>query len=131
VIFHHRTGAKWEPWGDNLRVPGFAYEEICLQALAELRELWDGRVDLESLIAVAPVEEAGLLRIRYFLYWLRGRDERVLALLPGGKIGEGRADWEERWRLEQAQGRSSLVIEGRRGDTCRLARGSDGVWRGR
>jgi hypothetical protein len=131
VIFQHRTGARWVAWGNNLHVTGFEYQAVCLEALRELREAWDGRVDLQQAIAAAPEGEAELLRGRYYLYRPLGSDERVLALLPGRRIGDGRAEWEQTWRVDDEDGRRALVIEGRTGPTCRLARGPDGVWRGR
>lgn len=130
-IFHHRTGAGWSAWGKNLRVPGFEHETVCLDALRELRELWDGRVDVEQAVAAAPDAEAELLRARHVLYRLVGSDERVLTLLPGGRIGGERSAWEQRWRVEQEQGVRTLVVEGQFGVTCRLARGRDAAWRGR
>jgi hypothetical protein len=130
-IFHHRTGAGWSAWGKNLRVPGFEHEVVCLDALRELRELWDGRVDVEQAVVAAPDAEAELLRARHVLYRLIGSDERVLTLLPGGKIGGGGSAWEQRWRVEQGQGVRTLVVEGQFGVTCRLALGQDGIWRGR
>jgi hypothetical protein len=69
--------------------------------------------------------------LRYFLYRRVGTDERVLALLPGWRIGQGGTEWERGWRLEEEQGRRILVIEGKAGDTCRLRQQADGGWRGR
>jgi hypothetical protein len=131
VIFQHRTGAKWTAWGRNLRVPGFEYEAVCLEALEELRREWDGRVDLAPAVARAPAPEAELLRQRYFLYRRVGSDERVLSLLPGRRIGEGGTRWEQTWHLEAAREGRRLVIEGLAGVTCTLLRDGDGVWRGR
>jgi hypothetical protein len=128
MIFPHRTGAKWTAWGQNFRVPGFEHEAVCLEALRELRQCWDGRVDLTQAIASAPAAEAELLQSRYFLYRRIGSDERVLTLLPGQGIGGG-TRWEQRWRVEVEQERRTLVVEGRDGVTCGLVRDPDGVWR--
>jgi hypothetical protein len=103
IIFHHRTGAKWTAWGQNLSMPGFAYESVCLEALRELRQHWDGSVDPEPAVASAPAPEAEILRTRYFLYRRVGSDERVLALLPGQRIGDGGSRWEQLWRLDEEQ----------------------------
>jgi hypothetical protein len=135
-VFQHRTGAKWTAWGENFRVPGFRHHAACLEALQELRQCWDGRVDLAHVLARAPASEAELLRSRYFLYRRTGSDARVLTLLPGGRIGggRGRGHWERTWRVERVEGeqdRAALVIEGQTGVTCSLTRGADGVWRGR
>jgi hypothetical protein len=129
-ILQHRTGAKWTAWGENFRVPGFDHHETCLDALRELRQLWDGRVDLTPALASATDLEAELLHSRYFLYRRIGSDERVLALLPGQRVGDGGTRWEQAWSFEQEQGRPVLVITGHAGVTCRLLRNADGVWRG-
>jgi hypothetical protein len=131
TIFHHRTGAKWVAWGKNFHAPGFEYEAVCLDALRELREEWDGHVDLEPAVASAPAREAELLRIRYYRYRCLGSDERVLSLLPGGWIGDGMPEWEQTWRVEGDDAGRTLIIEGQVGVTCRLAPDPDGVWRGR
>jgi hypothetical protein len=131
VVFHHRTGAKWVAWGKNVHVPGFEYESVCLDTLRELRQQWGGRVDLEPAIAAAPEREAELLRVRYYLYRRLGSEERVLSLLPGGRIGDGTTEWEEYWRVEDESEGRVLIIDGRVGITCRLTRDPDGAWRGR
>jgi hypothetical protein len=134
VIFQHRTGAKWSAWGENLRIPGFRYEEVCLDALRELRQRWDGRVDVPQTVASATgatPTDAASVQPGYFLYRRTGADQRVLALLPGQRIGEGRGQWEQEWRLEGERERPILVIEGYAGVTCKLTRAPDGVWRGR
>src|SRR5205823_11087278 len=44
AIFHHRPGAKWTAWGENVPIAGFPYEAACLEALHDLARRWDGRV---------------------------------------------------------------------------------------
>jgi hypothetical protein len=130
IAFHHRTGAKWSAWGKNFRVSAFEHEAVCLQALEELRQHWDGRVDAAQAVAGASAIEAELLRSRFYLYRRIGSDERVLSFLPGQRVGDGGTHWEQRWRLEEEPGCQSLVIEGWKGVTCTLFRDPDGVWRG-
>jgi hypothetical protein len=38
VLFQHRNGAKWS-LGENPRIPGFLFEDACLDLLAELRAM--------------------------------------------------------------------------------------------
>jgi hypothetical protein len=130
VIFHHRTGANWCAWGRNFDVPGFVHQAVCLEALRELRGLWDGRIEMEQTIAAAPQAEAELLRARYYLYRLLGSDERVLELLPGGRIGAGRGELEHTWRVNAEHGERTLILEGPFGIACMLTRAPDGAWRG-
>ena len=44
-IFQHRNMAKWDLLGENPRIPGFLYEQECRDYLAELRRLWNGRLN--------------------------------------------------------------------------------------
>ncbi len=46
-IFQHRNMAKWDLLGENPRIPGFLYEQECREYLAELRGLWNGRLNWE------------------------------------------------------------------------------------
>lgn len=68
------------------------------------------------------------LRYRYVRV---GFDERVLELLPGGRVGDGRDRCEEHWFVEHADSGLELILAGAGQVTCRLTRGADGVWRGR
>jgi hypothetical protein len=129
-IFQHRTGAKWNAWGKPFHVPGFPYEDACFEALRELRARWDGRIEISA--APSYVEsEARIVRARYFLYRVVGASERVLTLQPGGRIDDGKALWERRWRLEDGPDGPGLLLEGKAGTTCRLREEAGGVWRGR
>jgi hypothetical protein len=59
---------------------------------------------------------------RRYRYVRIGLDERILELLPDGRIGQGRADFEERWFAErQADGRLGLTLAGSGRITARLA----------
>lgn len=44
-IFQHRNMAKWDLLGENPRIPGFLYENECREFIAELRGLWNGRIN--------------------------------------------------------------------------------------
>jgi hypothetical protein len=68
----------------------------------------------------------------FFTYRRHGHDERLVHLLGGGQIGQGRAEREHRWEVRlTACGPATLVVIGEDGAvTCDLERGEDGVWRG-
>jgi hypothetical protein len=87
VIFQHRTGGteKWIAWGENVSFPGFRHAALCLEALRELRQRWDGHVELAPALLRAEGPEAEIVRARHFLYRRVGADERMLELLPGGR----------------------------------------------
>ncbi len=42
-LFQHGNLAKWDLLGQNPRIPGYLYEEVSREYLAELRALWNGR----------------------------------------------------------------------------------------
>jgi hypothetical protein len=120
AIFHHRTGAEWLLHGDNPRTTRHDLEERCLAAPDRLRGLWDGRVTPLP----EPVKREGMAG----RWWMSrpGFDEREIALLPDGAIGEGASPDVRAWRLDG----NALVLDGNDGETCRLTRGEDGIWRG-
>ena len=43
-LFQHRCEAKWSYRGEQRRIAGFVHHEACLEALAELRRQWNGRI---------------------------------------------------------------------------------------
>lgn len=67
-----------------------------------------------------------------YTYRRVGHDERQMELLPDGKIGEGSAGCERRWRIEQTPSHPVVSIYGDHGGpTCHLAMSEDGILRGR
>ena len=40
-MFQHRNLAKWSLYGENVRIPGFRFEDDCLQHLSRLRKMLD------------------------------------------------------------------------------------------
>ena len=67
---------------------------------------------------------------RRFMYERVGHDRRMIVLEPDGRIGEGAAEMERWWRVDQGDGGTALVIGGDDGVTCRL-HPADGRWEGR
>jgi hypothetical protein len=47
-IFQHRNSDKWDFLIDNKRVRGFWFEDECRGYLAQLRHLWDGKIQSQS-----------------------------------------------------------------------------------
>jgi hypothetical protein len=131
VIFQHRTGAKWSLLGENASIAGFEHEDLCLAALSDLRQRWNGRVRTPPKVTRGVTSEAEIIKARRFLYCRLGSDERVLELLPDHQIGRGRAQCETAWHLSEEQAAYVLAIEGESCLTCKLIACSDGVWRGR
>jgi hypothetical protein len=131
-IFHHRTSTgKWNLLGENLRFPGFPFDDFCLDVLADLRARWDGRASQPPRPSRPARTDADISAISRFRYVRRATDERELELRPDRSIGEGAAAAERTWYLEQGAGRPTLVISGDYGPICRLTLDADDVWRGR
>jgi hypothetical protein len=138
VVFQHRTASKWNAWAENPHILEFAYEEDCFRFLRQLRERWDGRVAAVVPVAGSHMEggnaEEEILQTRRFLYRRAGADERILELLPGYRVGQGRDRCECGWYVQE-NGQPCLIIEGvreggRLGPICMLSRHADGIWRG-
>ena len=105
---------------------------------------WRGRcrVDSRVRLEMIPLGEAGqreraaareIIKQLRFRYLRVGHGQRVLELLPNGRVGLGRAGCEQVWFVQEQIDRSMvLVLAGGRQVTCRLAREDvDGPWRGR
>jgi hypothetical protein len=132
TIFQHRNEAKWSYGKGNPRVPDFALEGECLALLAELRELWNGRVfnpPAQSLPAAGAA--LSLQKIEWFAYLKTGSRETKLQLLPANRIGAGRSESEFYWWVEEDAEGLRLGIEGRLRTSCHLRPLPDGTWCGR
>ena len=130
IIFEHRNSPKWTAFGYNPHYPGSFYEKECLCFLAKLASLWDGR--MATSVPVAPPEYfRSLSGTRWFRYVRLSIGDRLIELLPNGRIGFGAMKFERGWALTQQADQEALLITGDFGITCRLSKESDGVWRGR
>ena len=134
LLFQHRNSDKWKLDGTNLRVKGFAMEDLCREFLADLGRRWGGKVrNLPE--DYSPSERDAydsLVRSRFFTYERTGHDRRTLELLPDFRIGAGSARMELRWEIEaDKDGSPTLIILSDGGPTCFLSRTEDGGWEGR
>jgi hypothetical protein len=129
IIFQHRCQDKWRLAG-NRRTPGLEHEDLCLDFLAELRELWTGT--LWENPRPTPTELAAIrqLTLARFLYRRVGHDERPMQLLADNHIGEGAAECERRWWVNDDEGTLTLTLSRIDRPTCHLHRDPDGTWRG-
>jgi hypothetical protein len=130
-FLHHRTASKWKLYGPNHPVILPELNLHCEEAMAELRRQWPGTVfHPPERSARARAEEAELIEKRRFHYAVSNGEARLLELLRGGSVGEGRATLEEHWAVIERDGRlvlqffsgSRLVIE--------LLCQPDGSWQG-
>jgi len=132
TLFQHRNKAKWSYGSGNPRIPDFQFESECLALLAELAQRWTGWVfNPPPRSAAARAVEAGLIRGEWFNYLKSGAAEKRLQLLSDNRIGEGRADEEFYWWVEDGGEGEVLAIQGRSRLISRLRQLSDGTWQGR
>ena len=126
-IFQHRNLSKWA-LSHQERIPGFRFEDECLEFVSQLRCRWDPLTDFLTPLTTDEREQMNQLVGRRFEYVRVGYDRRQLVLDRKGLIGEGGADCEGFWWISDPE----LVIAGDDlSVTCRLREDGDGVWRGR
>jgi hypothetical protein len=131
-IFQHRNSHKFAFGGPNRKIDGFIAEDLCLSFLADLesswRSRWGRRADSAGDDDVR--DAARELCERRWRYVRVGHDERPLAFMIDGQIGEGRAACEESWRLSVEGETHVLHLVGRDGVTCELRRLDGSHWCG-
>lgn len=130
IVFQHRCQDKWR-LGTNRRNNSLANEDLCFSLVADLRKRWDGV--LWHNFEPTPAEQRIIdeLTGKRFLYRRVGHDERKLCLDRLGLVGEGSAECERRWDVNEAEGRMTLTLSRMDRPTCHLVRNDDGVWKGR
>ena len=128
-VFLHRTDLMLVAWGRNPEIPEFDLANEVDQALDELRAVWDGTFPLSTGTSV-PTSDDDEPILGSFLYRRQGIEQRLMELLPEGRIGLGSDVSECFWRLDEIDGERVMTISSRTEDICALRRQSDGIWRG-
>jgi hypothetical protein len=132
LFVHHRTGSKWALTGPNRPLAIASLMPHCEQALAELRERWNGVVfHLPERSRRARAEEAHLVSMRWCHYETSTTPARQLELLAGGRVGKGRADFEQHWAVIERDGALLLQLFSAACLAVELTRCEDGSWQGR
>lgn len=122
-IFQHRNMHKFSLISPNRRIPGFYFEQDCLDFLNELHEAMTD----PSLTALARRLCSSL-----WLYRRVGHDERPMRFEEDRTISVGAASCEQNWMLLYGAGEQpTLRIHGRDGVICDLFLQGEGVWKGR
>jgi len=131
-LFQHRTNSKWNYGGDQVALDGFIHEAACLDALADLRRRWGGRVfSAPDRSATARAAETELAAIGRFVLEAPAAEVFDFELLPYGEIGAGRSLDRLNWWCEEAAGDLWLVIASSDRITARLKRVNSDEWQGR
>lgn len=130
-LLHHRTGSKWNLTGANRPLAAPRLMPACEQALAELRGRWNGMVfNPPPRTQRARAEEERLVAMRNFHYEPQGSQGRGLELLPAGRVGEGRGEFEQHWTVVERDGKLILQFYSTSRLAIELTRGEDGSWHG-
>lgn len=126
-LFQHRFYRKWSLYGENTCIPGFRFEEMCLEWLAELREMWSPQKHLMRHVTGSDKTLMAKLVGQQFVYDRPGHNRWPMRLGNDSSIPEGFGPNEFFWWCEG--GRLSLTgMDGKR--KCLLRPASDGSWEG-
>jgi hypothetical protein len=131
-FIHHRTGSKWNLAGPNQPVVRSDLTRCCELALSELRRRWNGvAFHPPERSQRARDEQTRLIAVRrhYYETWISRA--RSLELLPGGRVGEGRSQFEQHWAVIERDGVLVLQFFSTTTLTVELVRLDDGSWEGR
>ena len=127
----HRTGAKWTLRGSNRPLANAALMPACESALAALREGWSGSIFNPPLRSRgARLEQDRLIAVRRFHYEPESSESRDLELLPAGRVGIGRGEFEQHWAVVEREGTLILQFYSATRLMIELTRGADGAWQG-
>jgi len=130
-IMQHRTGSKWSLTEPNRPVAVASLMPRCEEALAELRQRWNGVVfNAPPRSPRALEEEARLIGMRFFYYEPAGSDGRKLELLPAGRVGEGRGVYEQHWAVIERDNVLVLQFYSSTRLGVELTLRADGAWQG-
>ena len=103
VLFQHRTGRKWSYADVTCDDEKFVHAVACLEALAELRRIWNGRIFDPPARSLAARELESELIGRRFVLTSPGNDDVVLELLGGSQIGRGRDETYQTWYITEPE----------------------------
>ena len=130
-FLQHRNSSKWKLWGANQPVPVPELNRVCEEAMAELRRRWSGTVfHPPERSPRARAEEAELIGKRVFHYEVSNGQPRLIKLLRGGSVSEGRASLEQHWAVSEREDKLVLQFFSGLRLVIELLRQSDGSWCG-
>jgi hypothetical protein len=127
---HHRTGSKWHLTGANYPLALDTLTPHCEQALAELRRRWNGTIFHAPERSQRALAEEMRLRGADHRYEHGVSRARRIELLPGGRVGEGRAQLEQHWSVVERDGVLVLQFFSVDGLAVELTQSGDGRWEG-
>ncbi len=128
-MFQHRCQDKWR-FGGNRFVDSLANEQFCFDLVKELSTKWSGRLWCNEKPTASEQATIDSLTGRRALYRRVGYDERVIQLDESQMVGEGSAECERLWNVNEVDSQPVLTLSRMDRPTCHLRRDNEGVWRG-
>jgi hypothetical protein len=129
AMVQHRRTSKWNLGGHDREMPTAESTQVALQALTDLGARWSGTIFRAPADAAEALQDE-LIATRRFLYESGNGRWRELTLHRGGRIGAGRADFEQHWAVVERDGAPVLQFYSDIRLTIEFQRLPDGTWRG-
>ncbi len=129
IVFQHRCQDKWR-FGGNRFVDSLANEKLCFELVRELASKWSGTLWRNDAPTESEKATIDSLAGRRALYRRVGFDERFIRFDSERMIGEGSAECERLWHVNEMNGEPVLTLSRIDRPTCHLRRDHEGVWRG-
>ena len=131
AFVQHRRTSKWHLGGQDRETPSPEATDIARRSLDELGRLWSGAIFTPPTRSdAAKGIEDELAARRHFVYQSADGGWRRLDLHRGGRIGEGRNDFEQHWAVVERAGRPVLQFYSDIRLAIEFERLADGTWRG-
>ena len=131
AFIQHRRTAKWNFGGQDRETPSPETTAAARLAMTDLVNAWSGAVFNPPIRSPAALgREATLAELRRFLYQSADGTWRRLDLHPGGRIGQGRGDFEQHWAVVDGDDRLVLQFYSDIRLTIAFTELGDGTWRG-
>jgi hypothetical protein len=129
IIFQHRCQDKWR-FGGNRFVDSLANEELCFRWVEELASKWSGVLWRNESPTPSEQRVIDSIQGKKALYQRVGYDERVLSFAADRMIGEGAAECERCWHINQLGNETVLTLSRLDRPTCHLRQRDHHTWTG-
>jgi len=129
IIFQHRCQDKWR-FGGNRFVDSLANEELCFRWVEELASKWSGVLWRNEIPTPSELQVINTIQGQKALYTRVGYDERVLSFAADRMIGEGAAECERCWHINQLGDETVLTLSRLDRPTCHLRQRDHHTWTG-
>jgi hypothetical protein len=129
ILFQHRCQDKWR-FGGNRFNDSLANEQFCFDLVQSLSSMWSGVLWRNE--QPTPNEQASIESIqgKKAIYRRVGYDERVLQFGGDRMIGEGTAECERCWHINQVDSDMVLTLSRVDRPTCHLRQRASQTWTG-